>query len=91
MAGAISGALAEDRGEPIGFVNCINFWVSNQLLRQDGEPVWNADETMLGSADLLLECYKANGSTFILVTNEVGLSLVPTHPMGAASGTPSAG
>lgn len=69
MAGAISGALAYGRREPIGLANCINFWVSNQLLRQDGELGWNADGTMLGSADLLLECYKANGSTFILVTN----------------------
>ena len=82
VAGAITGALAEGRGEPVVLVDCINFWVSNQLLRQEGERAEDAETTILGSADRLLECYRANGSTFILVTNEVGLGLVPTHPLG---------
>ena len=82
VAGAITGALAEGGGEPIVLVDCINFWVSNQILRHQGEWAAEAETTILGSVDRLLECYSANGSTFILVTNEVGLGLVPTHPLG---------
>ena len=82
LAGAISGAVAASWGEPVVLVDCINFWVSNQLLRQQGARAEEAETAILDSADGLLDCYRANGSTFILVTNEVGLGLVPTHPLG---------
>ena len=79
---AISGALGGDGRVGVVVVDCINFWVSNQLLRDEGVGAEDAEKEILGSVGRLLDCFRAHDVTFILVTNEVGLGLVPTHPLG---------
>lgn len=61
-------------------VDCVTLWTSNVLL---------ADETcanakMMREVDALLAWYRANDATLILVSNEVGLGLVPDNALGRA-------
>ena len=70
------------RGDEIVLVDCLNLWVSNLLLRGEGKEEAEIERETLDAARDLLECYQQGNATFVLVSNEVGLGLVPTHPLG---------
>ena len=57
-------------------------WVSNLLLTLDGDA--NAEGKIVGAARKLLEVCEASGGTWIVVTNEVGLGVVPSSSLGRA-------
>ena len=81
---AVSTALRESgtRDAGVVVVDCLNMWVSNMLLAgRDGEQV-AIEEGVMDSARRLLECYQQGRASFVLVSNEVGLGLVPSHPLG---------
>ena len=81
---AVSEALSEPgtRDAGVVVVDCLNLWVSNMLLAgQDSERA-AIEEGVLDSARRLLECYQQGTASFVLVSNEVGLGLVPSHPLG---------
>ncbi len=63
-------------------VDCLNLWVSNLLLQGQGKEPASIEAEVLDSAKSLLDCYERGRATFILVSNEVGLGLVPAHPLG---------
>ena len=82
---AIAGALGQpnpERSDGVVLVDCLNLWVSNLLLRGQGGEQADIEEEILDAARRLLECHERSRATFILVSNEVGLGLVPTHPLG---------
>ncbi len=56
-------------------LDCLTLWVSN-LMHSAGE----VDE--LSAAAGLLECYRAQEASWILVSNEVGLGIVPMTQLG---------
>lgn len=61
-------------------VDCLTLWLSNLLLREGG-----ASETeVLGQVDSLLDVYEKGAASYILVSGEVGLGLVPPYPLGRA-------
>lgn len=69
----IAARLPEcEPGSPI-VIDCITLWISNLILR--GRPV-------AGAADHLIECLARENREVVLVTNEVGLGIVPDHPLG---------
>lgn len=59
-------------------VDCLTLWMSNLLLRDESEA------SILARTDDLLAAATALGRPVILVTNEVGLGLVPETPLGRA-------
>ena len=61
-------------------VDCITLWVSNVLLAEES----NAQETMTREIDDLITWYRANDAGMILVSNEVGMGLVPDNELGRA-------
>ena len=82
---AIAEALAHPDpkdGAGVVLVDCLNLWVSNLLLRGQGKEGAGIEDGILDSARRLLECYERGRVSFILVSNEVGLGLVPTHRLG---------
>ncbi|MCZ6788939.1 MAG: bifunctional adenosylcobinamide kinase/adenosylcobinamide-phosphate guanylyltransferase [Chloroflexi bacterium] len=84
LSEAVSTALSEPgtRDAGVVVVDCLNLWVSNMLLAgQDSERA-AIEEGVLDSARRLLECYQQGTASFVLVSNEVGLGLVPSHPLG---------
>lgn len=60
-------------------LDCLTLWVSNLLLDHE-----NAIETVHRRVDALLEEARARPGTLLVVTNEVGLGIVPDNPLGRA-------
>ena len=81
---AVSTALRESgtRDAKVVVVDCLNLWVSNMLLAGRDREQAAIEEGVIDSARRLLECYRRSRATFVLVSNEVGLGLVPSHPLG---------
>lgn len=70
----LAEALAEARGEAAAvLVDCLTLWLSNLML--EGRD-WAAE------ADALVGVLSDAGAPVILVSNEVGLGLVPETPLG---------
>ncbi|MCZ8183610.1 MAG: bifunctional adenosylcobinamide kinase/adenosylcobinamide-phosphate guanylyltransferase [Beijerinckiaceae bacterium] len=72
LAGAIARASA---GDAILLVDCLTLWLSNLMLA--GHPVIPATQALMAALAA------ANGPV-ILVSNEVGLGIVPETPLGRA-------
>ncbi|WNG37163.1 bifunctional adenosylcobinamide kinase/adenosylcobinamide-phosphate guanylyltransferase [Archangium violaceum] len=60
----------------VAVVDCVTLWLSNLLLRGD-EP-----DAILAEVDRLVGVLQRRRSATILVTNEVGMGLVPESPLG---------
>ena len=87
--------LAEAVGEAKGFdavlVDCLTLWVSNRMLAPDasglavpGEEPQAMEEALLAEVGRVLDAHRRGAATLILVSNEVGLGLVPPNPLGRA-------
>jgi adenosylcobinamide kinase/adenosylcobinamide-phosphate guanylyltransferase len=61
-------------------LDCITMWVSNLLLNQSDTHY--AEGRVLATAHSLLEMIESSMAMWILVSNEVGLGLVPSSPLG---------
>ena len=68
-------------------VDCVTLWISNLLLgpERDETRALDADaaeEAALYAVDRLLAAHRAGTARTILVSNEVGMGLVPPYPIG---------
>lgn len=59
----------------VGIIDCLSLWVSNLLERGDAAPQVEAAATLVATA-----C-AASAADWIVVSNEVGMGLVPMHPL----------
>ena len=61
-------------------LDCLTVWVSNLLLAlgDDG----HAETEILARVGALLDLYEQTGARWILVSNEVGLGVVPASALG---------
>ena len=72
-------------------LDCLTLWVSNLLLRMEDAPTptlprgeRELDTEILSAAHRLMETYDQSSATWIVVSNEVGLGVVPPSRLGAA-------
>ena len=72
-------------------LDCLTLWVSNLLLRMEDAPTptlprgeRELDTEILPETHRLLEAYDQSSATWIVVSNEVGLGVVPPSRLGAA-------
>ena len=70
LAGLDEGALA--------VVDCLTLWVANLLGRGDSE------QAIVAEADAVAAAARARAAPVVVVTNEVGLGIVPATPSGRA-------
>jgi adenosylcobinamide kinase/adenosylcobinamide-phosphate guanylyltransferase len=74
-------------GASVVLVDCLTVWTSNLMLREagDSETLAPAQESAILThlADLLAAC-RSTSATCLLISNEVGLGLVPPYPLGRA-------
>ena len=63
---------------PTLLLDCLSLWVSNLLLA--GEP----EDQMLAATDDLLAALRERGGLSVLVSNEVGLGIVPDNALARA-------
>ena len=73
-------------------LDCLTMWVSNMLLSMEGRPHSNAppegegvavEQEILAAVHGLMEVYEKSPATWIVVSNEVGLGVVPPSRLGA--------
>ena len=82
----VAGLLRRERDAPVVLIDCLTFFVTNHLLRS-GEAahceadVWDEAGTEAAVADLLLAAQECEARV-IIVSNEVGLGLVPETALG---------
>lgn len=69
---AITGVAAGS----VGIIDCLSLWVSNLLERGDSAPRVEAAAALVAAACV------ASAADWIVVSNEVGMGLVPMHPLG---------
>jgi adenosylcobinamide kinase/adenosylcobinamide-phosphate guanylyltransferase len=87
----IRGADWKTIEEPIGIVetisqsaeegavillDCITLWLSNLLLK------WDDDLRVMEEVNRLTKALQESPSSFIIVSNEVGMGIVPVDPLG---------
>jgi adenosylcobinamide kinase/adenosylcobinamide-phosphate guanylyltransferase len=63
------------RGVEAVLIDCLTVWLSNVLLEK-------GDEKIDGYQDDFLETLSAREQTVVVVSNEVGMSVVPESPLG---------
>jgi adenosylcobinamide kinase/adenosylcobinamide-phosphate guanylyltransferase len=64
-------------------LDCVTLLVSNAILSRGDEPsLAEAESAVSAEVDALLAAYRAGSASWILVSNEVGMGLVPPYPLG---------
>ena len=66
------GALRATDGEGVRLVDCLTLWLSN---------VTGAGRDPASETEALARCLQVQASPVVLVTNEVGLGIVPDNPL----------
>ena len=61
-------------------LDCVTVWVSNLLLKIEDEA--DAEAEILARAEALLDLYEQTDMRWLLVSNEVGLGVVPATELG---------
>jgi adenosylcobinamide kinase/adenosylcobinamide-phosphate guanylyltransferase len=78
--------LAEAAGPARGvLLDCLTLLASNAVLALGDEPTARQAEAAVEvEVSALLSAYRAGSATWIVVSNEVGMGLVPPYPLGRA-------
>ncbi len=73
----IADAIRECRNNTeVVLLDCITLWLSNLLLRQ------KSDHEVMNEVTTLIDMVKQGPSSSIIVSNEVGMGIVPVDPLG---------
>ena len=75
---ALPEAIANAGGHDVVLVDCLTLWLSNLLMRGAGESALGA------RLDALAAAIAGRRAHVVLVSNEVGLGVVPESPLGRA-------
>jgi len=75
-------ALESTPPHDVLLLDCLTLWVSNLLL--DMEEGTDAEQHIRAEAEKLLGVYEGSDAEWIVVTNEVGLGVVPPTVLGRA-------
>jgi adenosylcobinamide kinase / adenosylcobinamide-phosphate guanylyltransferase len=73
---ALPETIAADRDHDVIVVDCLTIWISNQLV--GGAP----PEAVMARVDALAAALRGRRAHVVLVSNEVGMGLVPETPLG---------
>ncbi|MCC3376896.1 bifunctional adenosylcobinamide kinase/adenosylcobinamide-phosphate guanylyltransferase [Cohnella sp. REN36] len=76
----LAGTLLRLREKPVVLVDCLTLWLSNHLLREEGQA--DAEARIEERMQTLAEALGGMKGCVILVTNEVGDGVVPAYPLG---------
>jgi adenosylcobinamide kinase / adenosylcobinamide-phosphate guanylyltransferase len=57
-------------------LDCITLWISNLLIR------WDDDPRILDEVSRLIKSLQESPASFLIVSNEVGMGIVPVEPLG---------
>ncbi len=63
-------------------IDSVDVWVANLLMENQTETKQALEKTVMTEADKLLTLAADSSQAFVMVSSEVGLSLVPPEPLG---------
>jgi len=72
-------ALAAAAGFDVVLVDCLTLWVNNLMYEAEQQGAQVSEEQMTDRCQALLTACRAHRGTIILVTNEVGMGIVPDN------------
>ncbi|PDV99226.1 bifunctional adenosylcobinamide kinase/adenosylcobinamide-phosphate guanylyltransferase [Candidatus Chloroploca asiatica] len=75
---AVATALANVAPGSVVVLDCLALLVSNVLLANEAAP----DQAVTAEVSAILEATRTHDLTLIVVTNEVGMGIVPEYPLG---------
>ena len=75
----IAGVLRKNaaRADAV-IIDCITVWLSNLLMHNEKL----SEKEMTAEIDRLIDAYEQGEATYIIVSGEVGMGIVPEHPLG---------
>jgi adenosylcobinamide kinase / adenosylcobinamide-phosphate guanylyltransferase len=75
----IAGALRKNdaRADAV-IIDCVTVWLSNLLMHNEKL----SEKEMTAEIDRLIDTYEQLDATYIIVSGEVGMGIVPEHPLG---------
>jgi len=75
----IAGALRKNaaRADAV-IIDCVTVWLSNMLMHNEKL----SEKDMIKDIDKLIDSYEHGDATYIIVSGEVGMGIVPEHPLG---------
>jgi adenosyl cobinamide kinase/adenosyl cobinamide phosphate guanylyltransferase len=76
------GRAVRQVGDSVIIVDCVTVWVSNLLLRLDALSDDAVEAEIDAQVDDLLAARESGAGQLIVVSNEVGLGVVPPYPLG---------
>lgn len=75
----VAGAIRSRMGRGVLVVDCLTLWINNILYKSSAAMAPSEDD-IVGEAERLLSACAEFGGTVILVTNELGMGLIPATP-----------
>jgi adenosylcobinamide kinase/adenosylcobinamide-phosphate guanylyltransferase len=78
VAAAVNESLA---GARIVLLDCMTLLVSNIILRAGEEDI-GAEKMVMAEIEAMISAAQTTPATWIVVSNEVGMGLVPSYPLG---------
>lgn len=79
----VGAALSELDARPDGLLlDCMTVLVSNLVLAHEGQPITEVQAVVDAEIEAILKARAALNVPLIIVSNEVGLGLVPPYPLG---------
>jgi len=82
LAGRLEAALVGPEAPGAVLIDSLDVWLGNLLLEHPDQAPEALHSLALSDVDRLLEVCDFFPASFFLVSSEVGLSLVPPHPLG---------
>lgn len=82
LAPALDAALAGSDPPKAVLLDCLDVWVSNMLLDMEDQERHQIESETLSSLDALLAMCSRYPADVVMVSSEVGLSLVSTYSLG---------
>ncbi|MEN9219176.1 MAG: bifunctional adenosylcobinamide kinase/adenosylcobinamide-phosphate guanylyltransferase [Thermostichales cyanobacterium GMQP_bins_62] len=67
---------------PVVLIDCLSLWVANHLLHRDPPDIAELEAKLSEHLQQLLAVAAEQQQALILVSNEVGLGVVPPYPLG---------
>ncbi|MDA0263876.1 MAG: bifunctional adenosylcobinamide kinase/adenosylcobinamide-phosphate guanylyltransferase [Chloroflexi bacterium] len=82
LAEKLGPALSASDGPGSVIIDSVDVWVANLLMERQTETKESIERSVMADADDLLGVAAASSQAFVIVSSEVGLSLVPPEPLG---------
>ncbi|HEY78811.1 MAG TPA: bifunctional adenosylcobinamide kinase/adenosylcobinamide-phosphate guanylyltransferase [Dehalococcoidia bacterium] len=78
----LARAIGEAASHQVVIVDCLTLWVSNLLQASEAHKPAEQEAAVLDAVRGLADAYEKGEATLIMVSNEVGMGLVPPYPLG---------